>query len=132
MGYLIGPEAIVNELDKVRPPYNISVLNCETAIFALEHAELYADQAAAIRAERQPLIDALQALDGVDKVWPSEANMVLVRVRDAGKAQAEMKARGVLVKNVSAMHPLLANCLRLTVGTAEENAQMLAAMKESL
>ena len=58
--------------------------------------------------------------------------MVLVRVRDAAKAQAEMKARGVLVKNVSAMHPLLANCLRLTVGTAEENAQMLAAMKESL
>ncbi len=132
LGYLIGPEAIVNELDKVRPPYNISVLNCETAIFALEHADLYADQAAAIRAERQPLIDALQALDGVEKVWPSEANMVLVRVRDAGKAQAEMKARGVLVKNVSAMHPLLANCLRLTVGTAEENAQMLAAMKESL
>ena len=52
--------------------------------------------------------------------------MVLLRVADAGKAQAEMKARGVLVKNVSAMHPLLANCLRLTVGTREENAQMLA------
>ena len=132
LGYLIGPEAIVNELDKVRPPYNISVLNCETAIFALEHADLYAEQAAAIRAERQPLMNALQALDGVSKVWPSEANMVLLRVRDAGKAQAEMKARGVLVKNVSAMHPLLNNCLRLTVGTAQENAQMLAALKESL
>ena len=132
LGYLIGPAALVNELDKVRPPYNISVLNCETAIFALEHAALYAEQAAAIRAERQPLIDALTALDGVDKVWPSEANMVLLRVRDAAAAQAAMKARGVLVKNVSAMHPLLANCLRLTVGTAEENAQMLAALKESL
>lgn len=132
LGYLIGPAAIVNELDKVRPPYNISVLNCETAIFALGHAALYAEQAAAIRAERQPLIDALTALEGVDKVWPSEANMVLLRVRDAAAAQAAMKARGVLVKNVSAMHPLLANCLRLTVGTAEENAQMLAALKESL
>lgn len=132
LGYLIGPAALVNELDKVRPPYNISVLNCETAIFALEHAALYAEQAAAIRAERQPLIDALTALDGVDKVWPSEANMVLLRVRDAAAAQAAMKARGVLVKNVSAMHPLLANCLRLTVGTREENAQMLAALKESL
>ena len=132
LGYLIGPAAIVNELDKVRPPYNISVLNCETAIFALEHAALYAEQAAAIRAERQPLIDALQTISGVSKVWPSEANMVLVRVADAGTAQAAMKARGVLVKNVSAMHPLLANCLRLTVGTREENAQMLAALKESL
>lgn len=132
LGYLIGPAAIVNELDKVRPPYNISVLNCETAIFALEHADLYAEQAAAIRAERQPLIDALTALPGVDKVWPSQANMVLLRVQDATKAQAAMKACGVLVKNVSAMHPLLANCLRLTVGTREENARMLAALKESL
>ena len=132
LGYLIGPAAIVNELDKVRPPYNISVLNCETAIFALEQADLYAEQAKAIRAERQPLIDALTGLDGVEKVWPSEANMVLLRVRDAGAAQAAMKQRGVLVKNVSAMHPLLANCLRLTVGTREENAQMLAALKESL
>ena len=132
LGYLIGPSVIVNELDKVRPPYNISVLNCETAIFALEHESLYAEQAAAIRAERQPLIDALSAIQGVEKVWPSEANMVLLRVADAGKAQAEMKARGVLVKNVSAMHPLLNNCLRLTVGTREENAQMLAALKESL
>lgn len=132
LGYLIGPAAIVHELDKVRPPYNISVLNCETAIFALEHADLYAEQAAAIRAQRQPLIEALLALDGVSKVWPSEANMVLLRVRDAGATQAAMKARGVLVKNVSAMHPLLNHCLRLTVGTAEENAQMLAALKESL
>jgi histidinol-phosphate aminotransferase len=132
LGYLIGPAVIVNELDKVRPPYNISVLNCETAIFALEQADLYAEQAQAIRAERQPLIDALTALEGVEKVWPSEANMVLLRVRDAGAAQAAMKQRGVLVKNVSAMHPLLANCLRLTVGTREENAQMLAALKESL
>ncbi|MEG2816056.1 MAG: histidinol-phosphate transaminase [Comamonas sp.] len=132
LGYLIGPSALVNEIDKVRPPYNISVLNCETAIFALQHESLYAEQAAAIRAERQPLIDALTALPGVEKVWPSEANMVLLRVRDAAYAQAQMKARGVLVKNVSAMHPLLANCLRLTVGTAQENAQMLAALKDSL
>ena len=132
LGYLIGPSALVNEIDKVRPPYNISVLNCETAIFALQHESLYAEQAAAIRAERQPLIDALAALPGVATVWPSEANMVLLRVRDAAHAQAQMKARGVLVKNVSAMHPLLANCLRLTVGTAQENAQMLAALKESL
>ncbi|WP_370681110.1 histidinol-phosphate transaminase [Comamonas sp. GB3 AK4-5] len=132
LGYLIGPAALVHEIDKVRPPYNVSVLNCETAIFALEHAALYAEQAAAIRAERQPLIDALRALPGVEKVWPSEANMVLLRVGNAGQAQAAMKARGVLVKNVSAMHPLLANCLRLTVGTHEENAQMLAALKESL
>ncbi len=58
--------------------------------------------------------------------------MVLLRVPDAARTQAQMKARGVLVKNVSALHPLLANCLRLTVGSAEENTQMLAVLQESL
>jgi histidinol-phosphate aminotransferase len=55
-----------------------------------------------------------------------------VRVPDAQKAFEGMKSRGILVKNVSKMHPLLANCLRLTVGTAGENAQMLAALEASL
>jgi histidinol-phosphate aminotransferase len=58
--------------------------------------------------------------------------MILVRVPDAQKAFDGLKARGVLVKNVSKMHPLLANCLRLTVGTADENAQLLAALKAAL
>jgi DNA-binding transcriptional LysR family regulator len=66
------------------------------------------------------------------KQWPSEANMVLVRVPDATKTFEGMKARGVLIKNVSKMHPLLANCLRLTVGTADDNARMLAALESSL
>ncbi|RZI76581.1 MAG: histidinol-phosphate transaminase [Variovorax sp.] len=131
LGYLIGPAALVAEVDKVRPPYNISVLNCECALFALEHAEVFEAQAADIRTERARIVTALAAMRGV-KHWPSDANMVLVRVPDATKTFDGMKARGVLVKNVSKMHPLLANCLRLTVGTADENAQMLAALESSL
>lgn len=131
LGYLIGPAALVAEVDKVRPPYNISVLNCECALFALEHADVFAAQAQAIRSERAALAARLSELRGV-RAWPSDANMVLVRVPDADKAFAGMKARGVLVKNVSRMHPLLANCLRLTVGTPEENARMFAALEGSL
>lgn len=131
IGYLLGEARLIAELDKVRPPYNVSVLNAECALFALEHAEVFAAQAADIRRERAALVAALAALPGVTP-YPSEANMVLVRVPDAPKAFEGMKARGVLVKNVSKMHPLLADCLRLTVGTAEENAQMLAALKASL
>jgi len=131
LGYLMGPKAIVAELDKVRPPYNISVLNCECALFALEHAAVFAEQAGQIRAERERLQATLARLPGV-RSWPSDANMVLVRVPDATKTFEAMKARGVLVKNVSKMHPLLANCLRLTVGTADENGQMLAALESSL
>ncbi|VTU19912.1 Histidinol-phosphate aminotransferase 2 [Variovorax sp. PBL-H6] len=131
LGYLVGPEALIAEVDKVRPPYNISVLNCECALFALEHAEVFAEQAARIRAGRARILEAVAGLSGV-RSWPSEANMILVRVPDAVKTFEGMKARGVLVKNVSRMHPLLANCLRLTVGTADENAQMLAALEASL
>ncbi len=131
LGYLMGPKALIAEIDKVRPPYNISVLNYECALFALEHAEVFAAQAQEIRAQRAIIFEALQAMPGV-KAWKSEANMLLLRVPDAARTFEGMRARGVLVKNVSKMHALLANCLRLTVGTAEENAQMLAALKESL
>lgn len=131
IGYLMGPLRIVDQVDKLRPPYNVSVLNAECALFALEHADVFAAQAADIRAQRQALGAALNALPGVH-AYPSEANMLLVRVPDAAKAFSGMKSRKVLVKNVSTMHPLLANCLRLTVGTESENAQMLAALQASL
>ena len=131
LGYMMGPRALIAEIDKVRPPYNISVLNCECALFALEHQAVFAAQAQELIAQRALLFEALQATDGV-KVWPSDANMILVRVPDANRTFAGMKAHGVLVKNVSGLHPLLANCLRLTVGTQDENTRMLAALKASL
>ena len=132
LGYLIGPAAFVSEIDKVRPPYNVSVLNCEAALFALEHTDVFAAQAAEIRAERTQVVAALRQMPGVEKCWDSEANMILVRVADSARAYEGMKTRKVLVKNVSTMHPLLANCLRLTVGAASDNAQMLAALQASL
>ncbi|WP_099659020.1 histidinol-phosphate transaminase [Acidovorax sp. 56] len=132
LGYMLGQPALVAEIDKVRPPYNVSVLNCEAALFALEHADVFAAQAAELRAQRTVLIAALRAMPGIEKVWNSEANMVLVRVADAGKTYEGMKTRKVLIKNVSTMHPLLHNCLRLTVGNAQDNATMLAALQASL
>ncbi len=131
LGYMMGPQALIEQVDKVRPPYNISVLNCEAALFALEHAGTFAAQAQDLRAQRTRLQQALARLPGV-KSWPSDANMILVRVPDAGKVFEGLKARGVLVKNVSKMHPLLANCLRLTVGSADENTQLLAALEAAL
>jgi histidinol-phosphate aminotransferase len=131
IGYMMGAKALVAEVDKVRPPYNISVLNCEAALFALEHTEVFATQAKDLREQRAVVQGKLGGLKGV-KSWPSDANMILVRVPDAQKTFDGMKSRGVLVKNVSKMHPLLANCLRLTVGTPAENAQMLAALEASL
>ena len=131
IGYMIGPKALIAQVDKVRPPYNISVLNYECALFALEHADVFAQQAAELRAQRTRLLAALRAMPAVT-AWDSDANMILVRVPDAQKSFDGLKAHGVLVKNVSKMHPLLAQCLRLTVGTADENTRLLAALSESL
>jgi histidinol-phosphate aminotransferase len=64
--------------------------------------------------------------------FPSDANMVLVRVPDAQRCFDGLKARGILVKNVSKMHPLLGNCLRLTVGTPSENTQLISALRDAL
>jgi histidinol-phosphate aminotransferase len=139
IGYMAGPAALIAELDKVRPPYNISVLNAECALFALEHAEVFADQARDIVAQRGAVQAALGTMPGV-QAFRSDANMVLVRLSPfAGSGEdvattvfQRMKARGVLVKNMAGFHPLLANCLRLTVGTARENRVMLTVLKDSL
>jgi histidinol-phosphate aminotransferase len=131
LGYLMGPQALIEQMDKVRPPYNVSVLNCECALFALEHEAVFAAQALAIREQRAMLFEALADFPGV-RAYPSDANMILLRVPDAQRSFNGLRQRKVLVKNVSSLHPLLANCLRLTVGTADENRLMLAALQESL
>ena len=131
LGYLCGHVALIDEIDKVRPPYNVSALNAEAALFALEHADEYDRQASVLKAERARLQSMLAALPAV-KAFPSDANMILVRVPDAKKTFEGMKSRGVLVKHIAGLHPLLANCLRLTVGAPEENDAMIQALKDSL
>jgi len=131
IGYLMGRRRLIAEIDKLRPPFNVSVLNCEAALFALEHVDEYAKQAATIRAEREKLYGEIAQLPGV-RAFPSEANMILVRVPDAKRVFEGMRARGVLIKNVSGLHPLLANCIRITIGTPEENPQTLAALRGAL
>ena len=131
LGYLAGATALIAEIDKLRPPYNVGVLNAEATLFALDHASEFARQAAVLRSERERLQAALKGLPGVT-AFPSDANMILVRVPDSTKAFDGMRGRGVLVKHIAGLHPLLIKCLRLTVGTPEENILMIDALKASL
>ena len=131
LGYMAGANDLIEQVDKVRPPYNISVLNAEATLFALEHADEYARQAALLRSERERLQAALRDTPRAEP-FPSEANMILVRVPDSKRAFEGMRSRGVLVKNIAGLHPLLANCLRLTVGTPQENNLMIDALRASL
>ncbi|WP_323121926.1 histidinol-phosphate transaminase [Burkholderia alba] len=131
LGYLAGLPAWLAEFDKVRPPYNINVLTQVAAEFLLEHVDVLDAQAAELRAERTRLAQAVGALPGTT-VFPSAGNFLLVRVPDAAAVFEALLTERVLIKNVSKMHPLLANCVRLTVGSPDENAQLLAALKLAL
>ncbi|HEX7218582.1 MAG TPA: histidinol-phosphate transaminase [Burkholderiales bacterium] len=128
LGYLVGRPEWVAELDKVRPPYNVSVLTQAAALFMLERLEVLEAQAARIRSDRTRLGESLKALKGVT-VFPSEANFFLIRVPDAERAYQALKQQNVLVRN---LNPGIRNCLRVTVGTPEENRILLSALKESL
>ena len=135
IGYMLAPDKVIQQLDKIRPPYNISVLNAECALFALEHADVFEKQAADVCHERERMLQELAAYPGVT-VYPSQANMFLLRLKGDDEAPTRvfnaLKAMHILVKNVSKMHPVLHHCLRITVGTSTENDQLLAALKEVL
>ncbi len=128
LGMLAGPAAWLDEFDKVRLPYNINVLTQISARFALKHKALFDDQTAKIRAERERLLGALSELPDV-RVFPSQANFILLRTPPgmADAWHAQLKAQGVLIKNLHGSHPALADCLRPTVGTPQENDALLAA-----
>ncbi|BET12109.1 histidinol-phosphate transaminase [Pandoraea sputorum] len=131
LGYVAGSAEWLDQLDKVRPPYNVNVLTQACAEFMLDHLDVLDAQAAELRAERARLAATLAALPGVT-VFASDANFLLVRVPDADKTHTGLLAHKVLIKNVGKMHVLLANCLRLTVGTPTENAAMAKALAASL
>jgi histidinol-phosphate aminotransferase len=131
LGYLVGPPGWIAEFDKVRLPYNVNVLTQQAACFALQNAAVLEQQAALIVAERARLAQALQGLAPV-RVYDSVANFLLMRVERAAAVFEGLKRRGVLVKNLHGAHPLLADCLRVTVGTPEENALFLDALKAEL
>jgi histidinol-phosphate aminotransferase len=130
LGYLSAAPQLLAEFDKVRPPYNINVLTQVAAEFALDHVEVLNQQAAALRAARADLTAALARIPGVE-VFPSAANFILIRVPDSDDAHAKLLSHKVLVKNVSKMHSVLTNCLRITVSTPEENSTFLDAFAAS-
>ncbi len=131
LGYLAGRAEWIGEFNKVRQAYNVNVLTQAAALFALERLDVLEQQAERIRAERAGLAKALAALPGVT-VFPSQANFFLVRVPDARRTFEGLRRQSVLVRSFHGAHPMLENCLRVTVGTPDENRILLTALKEVL
>jgi histidinol-phosphate aminotransferase len=131
LGYLAATHEWIDALERLRLPYNINSLTQHSARFALEHRAALEDQARTIRGERDRLSEALAGLPMVLRVFPSQANFLLFRVQQ-GQADglfAGLRERGILIKNVSRQGGLLVDCLRVTVGSPEENTAFLEAIR---
>ncbi len=133
LGLLAGHPEWLAEIDKTRLPYNVGSLNQASGEFALRHRDAFEAQAERIREDRAALHAALEAVEGV-RPYPSAANFILFRVPHgmARRVHEGLLARGVLVKCLDGQHPLLADCLRVTVGTPEENEAFLEALRDTL
>ncbi len=133
LGVLAGPAVWLEEFNKVRLPYNIGSLTQASAEFALTHLALLDEQAKQIREDRDKLFRALTRLPGV-RAWPSQANFILFRIekRDADEVFKGLRTRGVLIKNLNSSGDMLKGCLRVTVGTPDENAAFLSALEAAL
>lgn len=137
LGMLAGQKSWLDELNKIRLPYNINSLTQYSASFALEHVEPLDQQAASLRAERESLLAELnqraERVEGL-QAWPSQANFLLFKT-PTGQAvtiHQALVAAGILIKKLDGSHPQLANCLRVTVGTAAENQAFLTELDNAL
>ncbi|TMH28174.1 MAG: histidinol-phosphate transaminase [Betaproteobacteria bacterium] len=129
LGYAVAPRDWIDELNKLRPPYNVNAFTQAAIGALLADTAWIAEQAAAIRAERARLQAAMARLPGV-QVYPTQTNFIVARFSKGNDIFEGLKAKRILIKNLDGWHPLLARCLRITVGTPSENDMLLSALAE--
>ena len=128
LGICYASTEIIAILNKIKPPYNVNQLTQERALPHVVGQEILQQEVQAILEERTELMRALQQLTFVKKVFSSDANFILARVDDANKRYRQLIAKGIVVRNRSTQ-PLCENTLRFTVGTSEENEQLIQALQ---
>ena len=124
IGYAAGSPAVMGELAKILPPYNMNQLSLATAKFALQHHDAIQTTIDILKAERERVFSELSAI-GRLKTFPSEANFITVRVPDADALFNTLKENRILIKKLHGTHPLLAQCVRITIGSPEQNDAVL-------
>jgi histidinol-phosphate aminotransferase len=129
LGMCFASEEIVGILNKIKYPYNVNIRTQELAIDALDNAyrkDIWVEE---ILKERDVLARELRHLEIVDKIFPSDANFLLVRVKDAQSTYQYLMNQRIIVRDRSKVN-LCYNCLRITVGTPEENRKLIEALKQ--
>lgn len=128
VGFAFAQEEIIQLLNSVKPPYNVSELNQRAAINALKNEELIKENIQLILSEREKLKVALNKLTSVEKIYPSDTNFLLVQFKNADKTYSKLVEQKIIVRN---RHKLIENCIRITVGTAQENELLIEAIKQN-
>lgn len=128
-GMAFASEEIIAFFNKVKYPYNLNLLTQEAVYKQVENVEQKNEWVKALLMERKSLIDALQALPLVKKIYLTDANFVLVKVDDANKIYKQLVDKGIIVRNRNTV-TLCEGCLRITVGTPSENKQLLTALQQ--
>jgi histidinol-phosphate aminotransferase len=129
LGYCVADPVVISFMIKIKAPYNINALTSRAALQALRKGEEVRRTTNAIVEERRWLSTNLSTLQCIEHVFPSDANFILVRCKNATMLYEYLAGKEIIVRNRST-EPLLQNCLRITVGTRQENEQLIRAMKE--
>jgi histidinol-phosphate aminotransferase len=127
LGVCYASSKIITVLNKIKPPYNVNELTQKRSLIRLEDKEKIKMEISSIIKHREELLKVLLAVKFVIEIYPSEANFILIKVDDADKRYKELIANGIVIRNRTTQ-PLCDNCLRLTIGTAEENSKLMAAL----
>ncbi len=128
LGMAFSSEEIIQIFNKIKYPYNVNILTQKKALEVLADSQKVAFWIDEILSERERLIEGLRALACVQKIYPTDANFVLVKVDDADKMYSHLTKKGIIVRNRNRV-TLCGNCLRITIGLKEENNELLEAMK---
>jgi histidinol-phosphate aminotransferase len=128
LGILYASEVIISVLNKIKPPYNVNELTQQKALDRISDYPTIQSEIKSIYAERENLINELKNVNFVQNVFPTDANFVLIKVDDANKRYDQILEKGVVIRN-RAKEPLCDNCLRITIGTKEENEKLIEVLK---
>jgi histidinol-phosphate aminotransferase len=128
LGICYAAAAVISVLNKIKPPYNVNELTQKRALDRLDNSEKIKHEIESIIAQREELLKVLLNVKFTKKIYPTEANFILIKVDDANKRYDELIAKGIVIRNRTTQ-PLCNNCLRLTVGTELENKKLIAALE---
>ncbi len=127
VGVAYAKEDIIAIFNKIKPPYNVSALNQNAALAALSQSDQFECQKRLILEQKSWLIAELSTLEVVQKIYPSDANFILVEVKDADAVYGQLAAQKVIIRN---RNSVVRHCVRITVGTPEENQILIQTLKQ--